>query len=49
MKVILSFLIAIGIGAGCRVCGLSLPAPPTMQGVLMIAAIWFGWVLGGML
>jgi XapX domain-containing protein len=36
--------LAFGVGAGCRWLGVPVPAPPTVQGVLLILAITCGYM-----
>jgi XapX domain-containing protein len=39
--------VGIAVGIIARVCGLPVPAPPTLAGVLCVAGITFGfWVWG---
>ncbi len=45
MKLLLAFIIAFGIGFACRWFDIPVPAPPAWQGVLLIAAITFGYVI----
>lgn len=45
MKLLLAFIIAFGIGFACRWFGIPVPAPPAWQGVLLIAAITFGYLI----
>lgn len=45
MKVALSFLLAFGIGFGCRVANIPLPAPPVIIGALLVCAMTVGYAL----
>jgi XapX domain-containing protein len=45
MKIILGFLLAIGIGVLCRLAGLPLPAPPIMIGALLVVAMSTGYAV----
>ncbi len=42
-KLAIGFVVAAGIGVGCRVFGLPVPAPPTLYGALLILAITLGF------
>jgi XapX domain-containing protein len=44
MKELIALLIAFGIGALCGRYHLPLPAPPHWFGVLLIVAIWGGYM-----
>lgn len=39
-------LMALGTGIGCRMVDLPLPAPPTLRGALLVAAMTLGYLLG---
>ena len=45
MKIILGFLLALGIGALCRLAGVPLPAPPILIGALLVVAMSTGYAL----
>lgn len=45
MKTIAAYLIAFVIGFLCKKFGVSIPAPPTMSGVGLIAAITIGYII----
>ncbi|HSR51697.1 MAG TPA: DUF1427 family protein [Acidobacteriota bacterium] len=43
VKVVISVLIGIGIGAACRWFKLPVPAPPTLIGALLVTSITVGY------
>lgn len=45
MKLLIAVVIGLGIGAACKHFGLATPCPPTLEGVLLIAATTVGWML----
>jgi XapX domain-containing protein len=45
MKILLGFLLAIGIGALCRLAGVPLPAPPILIGALLVVAMSTGYAV----
>lgn len=45
MKVLIAILLALMIGAACRLLEIPLPAPPTLLGVGLILAITVGYML----
>jgi XapX domain-containing protein len=45
LKHIIGILLGIGIGAGCRFSGVSLPAPPAITGALLVVTITLGYLL----
>jgi XapX domain-containing protein len=47
MKYMLSLLLAFAFGFLCRRTGIEAPAPPTLEGCLLILAITVGYWLGG--
>lgn len=49
MTILISALIAVAIGAGCRLTEIPLPAPPRLEGALLIVAMSFGVVAGASL
>jgi len=46
---LVGILLALLIGAGCRLFGIPLPAPPTIQGALLVLAMTAGFLGGGLL
>src|SRR4051812_32699618 len=44
MKVVLAHMLAFGIGFGCRWLELPVPAPPTLVGAALVAAITLGYL-----
>lgn len=46
---IVGILAALLIGAGCRVLDIPSPAPPKLQGALLVVAMTSGYLLGGQL
>jgi XapX domain-containing protein len=49
MKMGIGVLLAFAAGAACRAFGLPAPAPPSMFGVLLIAATTLGYMTVGYL
>jgi XapX domain-containing protein len=45
MKILLGFVLAIGIGILCRLAGVPLPAPPVLIGALLVVAMSTGYTL----
>jgi XapX domain-containing protein len=45
VKFIVGVVIALLVGAACRYFNLPVPAPPSLLGVLLIAAISAGYIL----
>lgn len=43
-KIIIAILLALAIGAACRLFEIPLPAPPTLLGVGLIFAITIGYI-----
>ena len=41
----LGFLLAFAIGFGCRVAGIPSPAPPRLEGALLVVAMTAGYLL----
>jgi XapX domain-containing protein len=41
--------LALLIGAGCRLLDIPLPAPPKIQGALLVLAMTVGFLVGGYL
>lgn len=39
-------LLALGIGAACRVLDIPLPAPPRLEGALLVLAMTIGFLAG---
>ncbi len=44
MKPIIGLLLAHGIGIGCRLTGVPVPAPPVVVGALLVLAMTVGFV-----
>ncbi len=44
LKTVVAILIAFLIGAGCRLFGIPVPAPPAILGVVLIFAITIGYI-----
>ncbi len=44
MKIAISLVIGLGIGAGCRWFNIPVPAPPTIVGVMLILSITAGYI-----
>lgn len=44
MKIAISLLIGLAIGAGCRWFDIPVPSPPTIVGVLLILSITVGYI-----
>jgi len=44
MKSIAALLLAFAVGFFCRVFGISAPAPPTLMGAALVAAITAGYL-----
>ena len=49
MKFAIGLILALAIGAVCRLFEVPVPAPPKLQGVLLVAAITIGYVAMDML
>jgi XapX domain-containing protein len=45
MKIVLGFLLAIGIGVLCRLAAVPLPAPPILIGALLVVAMSTGYAV----
>ena len=45
MKAALGLLLALAIGAACRLAGVPLPAPPLFIGALLVLAMTLGYVV----
>jgi len=45
MPIIIGLLLALLIGAGCRVLDIPLPAPPRLSGALLVVAMTAGVLL----
>jgi XapX domain-containing protein len=43
---VIGLLLALGIGIGCRLLDIPLPAPPRIQGALLVLAMSVGFVAG---
>jgi len=46
MLALLGFALALLIGAGCRLLDIPLPAPPKLQGALLVVAMTAGFLMG---
>ena len=46
---IIGIALALLIGIGCRVLDIPLPAPPKLQGALLVVAMTAGFLLGDLL
>ena len=44
MKFAMGIILALAIGAVCRLFEVPVPAPPKLQGVLLVAAITIGYI-----
>jgi XapX domain-containing protein len=44
---IVGLILAFGIGIGCRLLDIPLPAPPKIQGALLVVAMTVGFITGG--
>lgn len=44
---VVGIVLALGIGIGCRVLDIPLPAPPRLQGALLVVAMTAGFLAGG--
>jgi XapX domain-containing protein len=44
--VVTGVLVALLIGIGCRVADVPLPAPPRLEGALLVVAMTSGFLLG---
>ncbi len=49
ISTVLGFALAIAIGVGCRLLDIPLPAPPRLQGALLVVAMCCGFLAGGAL
>lgn len=45
MKLLIGAVLAFLIGAGCRFFDIPAPAPPALQGALLVVAMTFGYIL----
>jgi XapX domain-containing protein len=43
---LIGVLLALGIGIGCRLLDIPLPAPPRLQGALLVLAMTLGFLAG---
>ena len=43
IKTVLGLLLGLGIGAGCRYLAIPSPAPPVLQGALLVVAMTLGY------
>lgn len=46
MQVMIGPVLALAIGAGCRLLDIPLPAPPKLQGALLVLAMTVGYLIG---
>ena len=46
MKIVISLLLAAGIGILCRLTGIPVPAPPVLVGALLVLSMASGYLLG---
>ncbi|XXF80130.1 DUF1427 family protein [Myxococcaceae bacterium GXIMD 01537] len=46
MEFIVGPVLALAIGAGCRLLDIPLPAPPKLQGALLVVAMTVGFLIG---
>ncbi|PTL81360.1 DUF1427 family protein [Vitiosangium sp. GDMCC 1.1324] len=46
MPAIVGPVLALTIGAGCRLLDIPLPAPPKLQGALLVLAMTVGYLIG---
>ena len=44
-KFLVGIVLALGIGLGCRWLGIPVPAPPVLQGALLVVAMTLGYQL----
>ncbi len=44
MKLLIGLVLAFLIGAGCRFFDIPAPAPPALQGALLVVAMTFGYL-----
>lgn len=44
---VVGIIAALLIGVGCRVLDIPSPAPPKLQGALLVVAMTLGYLLGG--
>jgi len=49
MKVLISLLLATGIGILCRLTGIPVPAPPVIVGAILVLSMTIGYQLGNRL
>lgn len=47
MQKLAAVTVALGLGYVCRKLGVAVPAPPTLEGVVLIGLITLGYYLGG--
>ncbi|HSR67504.1 MAG TPA: DUF1427 family protein [Acidobacteriota bacterium] len=45
VKIIISVLIGVGVGAACRWFKLPVPAPPTLIGAMLVTSITVGYLI----
>ncbi len=45
MKILISLLLALGIGILCRLAGIPVPAPPAIVGALLVLSMTIGYLL----
>ena len=49
MLALIGIVLALGIGIGCRVLDIPLPAPPRLEGALLVLAMTAGYLAGDQL
>jgi len=48
-RLLVNIALALSIGNGCRLLDIPLPAPPKLQGALLVVAKTLGFLAGGWL
>lgn len=43
---VIGLILALAIGAGCRLVDIPVPAPPKLQGALLVLAMTLGFLAG---
>lgn len=46
LMIALGFALALAIGVGCRLLDIPLPAPPRLEGALLVVAMTLGFLAG---
>jgi XapX domain-containing protein len=49
LKLLIGVLVAFGIGFGCKWFDIPAPAPPMLQGAVLVVAMTFGYTAAGWL